>query len=134
MLLRMWTRGWGVWAPSRALAFHQWERTSRPHSYQACVKVDARARAASQARVLQLSAAAQGGDGAPAAAAAAAQPQRLLLAAAPPSEEDWRVGVWGLGSERSLAAFEAAAGLCFSTQRLDERALCGGQPAHLFAD
>jgi hypothetical protein len=39
MLLRMWTRGWDVYAPTQPLAFHQWERSARAHSYQACVEV-----------------------------------------------------------------------------------------------
>jgi hypothetical protein len=39
MLLRMWTRGWDVFAPTQPLAFHQWERTARSTSYQACGKV-----------------------------------------------------------------------------------------------
>ena len=43
MLLRMWTRGWDVYAPSQAVAFHQWERKARANSYQACVKVGAAA-------------------------------------------------------------------------------------------
>lgn len=51
MLARLATRGWHVYAPARALAFHQWERSARAHSYQASGRVDAAARAASQARV-----------------------------------------------------------------------------------
>ncbi len=39
MLLRMWTRGWDVFSPTQAVAFHQWERKARANSYQACVKV-----------------------------------------------------------------------------------------------
>eukprot|EP00882_Tetradesmus_deserticola_P021122 GHRQ01022858.1.p1 GENE.GHRQ01022858.1~~GHRQ01022858.1.p1 ORF type:complete len:197 (+),score=28.94 GHRQ01022858.1:665-1255(+) len=39
MLARMVTRGWQVWAPSMALLFHQWERSERPSSYQACGQV-----------------------------------------------------------------------------------------------
>lgn len=39
MLLRMWTRGWDVYAPTQPLAFHKWERSARAHSYQACVEV-----------------------------------------------------------------------------------------------
>jgi len=39
MLLRMWTWGWDVYGPSQPLAFHQWERSARANSYQACVKV-----------------------------------------------------------------------------------------------
>lgn len=43
MLLRMWTRGWDVYAPTQAVTFHQWERKARANSYQACVKVSAAA-------------------------------------------------------------------------------------------
>lgn len=39
MLARMATRGWQVWAPSQALVFHQWERSTRQNSYQACTEV-----------------------------------------------------------------------------------------------
>jgi hypothetical protein len=39
MLARMVTRGWQVWAPSMALLFHQWERSERSSSYQACGQV-----------------------------------------------------------------------------------------------
>lgn len=42
MLLRMWTRGWDVYAPTQPLAFHQWERSARGNSYQACVQVGTR--------------------------------------------------------------------------------------------
>ncbi|GIL69568.1 hypothetical protein Vretifemale_495 [Volvox reticuliferus] len=34
MLARMWTRGWDVFAPAVPLAFHQWERSARAHTYQ----------------------------------------------------------------------------------------------------
>ncbi|EFJ43296.1 hypothetical protein VOLCADRAFT_96541 [Volvox carteri f. nagariensis] len=34
MLARMWTRGWDVFAPAVPLAFHQWERSARQHTYQ----------------------------------------------------------------------------------------------------
>ncbi|GLC55882.1 hypothetical protein PLESTB_001039600 [Pleodorina starrii] len=34
MLARMWTRGWDVFAPAGPLAFHQWERSVRDHTYQ----------------------------------------------------------------------------------------------------
>jgi [Skp1-protein]-hydroxyproline N-acetylglucosaminyltransferase len=39
MLVRMVTHGWQVWAPSVALLFHQWERSERAISYQACGQV-----------------------------------------------------------------------------------------------
>lgn len=39
MLLRMWTRGWDVFAPTQPVVFHQWERSARPSNYQACIKV-----------------------------------------------------------------------------------------------
>jgi hypothetical protein len=38
-LARMWTRGWEVFAPSTPIAFHQWERSARPSSYQASIQV-----------------------------------------------------------------------------------------------
>lgn len=34
MLARAWTRGWDVFAPAVPLAFHQWERAARLHTYQ----------------------------------------------------------------------------------------------------
>ncbi|GIL48603.1 hypothetical protein Vafri_5080, partial [Volvox africanus] len=34
MLARMYTRGWDVFAPAVPLAFHQWERSARAHTYQ----------------------------------------------------------------------------------------------------
>eukprot|EP00198_Chlamydomonas_reinhardtii_P013074 XP_001702411.1 predicted protein [Chlamydomonas reinhardtii] len=34
MAARGWTRGWDVYAPALPLAFHQWQRSSRQHTYQ----------------------------------------------------------------------------------------------------
>ena len=43
MAARGWTRGWDVFAPARPLAFHQWQRSSRQHTYQRDVRVAAAA-------------------------------------------------------------------------------------------
>ncbi|KAF8072911.1 hypothetical protein HT031_000571 [Scenedesmus sp. PABB004] len=122
MLARMATRGWRVAAPALPLAFHQWERSARAASYQGSGCVDAAARAASQARVLQVlrgEAAGGAGGGAPEPAPAPA--------AAPPCEADWAPGgVWGLGTAVSLAEFEAACGVSWAARRVSERARHGG--------
>ncbi|GFR46699.1 hypothetical protein Agub_g8318, partial [Astrephomene gubernaculifera] len=34
MLARSWSRGWRVFAPALPLAFHQWQRGARAHTYQ----------------------------------------------------------------------------------------------------
>ncbi len=34
MLARMWTRGWDVFAPPEAVAFHLWERAARHSTFQ----------------------------------------------------------------------------------------------------
>lgn len=40
-LARLWTRGYDVFAPSKVVAFHQWERGAREHSYQGDKRVGA---------------------------------------------------------------------------------------------
>ena len=51
MLARMWTRGWRVFAPSVPIAFHQWRRGERVHTYQGDRQRDEAARMASQQKV-----------------------------------------------------------------------------------
>ena len=34
MLARMWTSGWDIFMPPQSVAFHQWERGARAHSFQ----------------------------------------------------------------------------------------------------
>jgi len=117
-LARMWTRGYDVFSPAGAVAFHQWERSGRVHSYQGDKRLVQAARRASQRRVLCMlgvnadtgpeplefpttsggSGGSGGGGGGGGAAAA-----------------EWAVGgVWGLGVERSLEEFERHCGVRFA--------------------
>lgn len=148
MLLRMWTRGWDVYAPTQPLAFHQWERSARAHSYQACVEVRGWLQPTCQLRtdqqawqrlltlclcaLLQIDplvrAASQqrvldlvhsAGD---ASSSVEAGVGTSWHRAQPSTAQDWAVGgVWGLGNARSLQLFEQKAGVCFASRSIDVR-------------
>eukprot|EP00882_Tetradesmus_deserticola_P028893 GHRQ01032214.1.p2 GENE.GHRQ01032214.1~~GHRQ01032214.1.p2 ORF type:complete len:141 (+),score=34.11 GHRQ01032214.1:665-1087(+) len=139
MLARMVTRGWQVWAPSMALLFHQWQRSERPSSYQACGQVDKGVRAVSQARVLQLLC--SGGLSAKAATPEEWNPShekqagQMMHASQPPTAADWAPGgIWGLGTVKTLQEFGKVCGVDFTEKRIEQRALYGGQDPSMFVD
>eukprot|EP00775_Hariotina_reticulata_P013751 gene13751-13870_t len=136
MLARMWTRGWDVWAPSQAVVFHQWKRSARPNSYQAQVKVDVRARAESEARIMKLL------QHTPACVlevkhdkgSSACESSLQRHPGQQPSESSWLPGgIWGLGLCRTLQDFEQFCDVQFAKGVIGKRALLGGQPSpHAF--
>ena len=156
MLARMWTSGYDVFAPSRAVVFHLWSRDYRP-SFSADVPDYFDLRRRSLARVEALL-------GAPSKAAPAAadkaldgnaprhewsatahinccnlhavlsdrmrNPYRLdkAEAASPPSsDERGEVGLrFGLGRQRSLAEFCEHTGVDFAGKTISDKAANGG--------
>jgi hypothetical protein len=101
MAARLWTRGWDFFAPTEHVIFHLWSRAGRRGTFWEIPEV-AEARRRSQARVARLltSAEADGGAG----------------------EE---LGPYGLGTQRTLRAFEEMCGVCFATRSVSSKAGAG---------
>jgi hypothetical protein len=98
------------------------------------VQVDKQARAASQARVLQLLW--QGNDGtAGCQPDTVQQPATLGHPSQPPTAVDWAPGgIWGLGTCKTLQWFEGSCGVNFKQKRIERRALFGGQDPDAFLE
>jgi hypothetical protein len=139
MAVRMWTRGWDLFAPDGHVVFHRWARAYRSTFWE--VPGGAELKRRSQQRVRRLltgeplaaaapphapnqahrgSEAAADTDGAAASAASFAPP-----ADAPPADAP----VWGVGSARSLRAYERLAGVEFGAKRVSPLAERGGLPS-----
>jgi hypothetical protein len=104
-----------------------------------CVQVNQVARAASQAKVLQLLQ--QGSEGAATAAARGRQQDTDKQAAQishpgqPPSAADWAPGgIWGLGTCNTMQWFEDSCGVKFREKHIEQRALFGGQDPSVFVE
>jgi hypothetical protein len=63
MLGRMYSQGWDVFCPGCVICGHQWERSARPVTYQACVQVDEQARQLGLNRVRTVLLGGGGGEG-----------------------------------------------------------------------
>lgn len=101
------------------------------------LQIDAAARAASQARVLELTASTVSGEQHAASACLAPAMSSACVKywhpAKPAADSDWGVGrVWGLGTARSLQEYEKMAGICFQKRTLEARALHSNQPTAAF--
>lgn len=104
-----------------------------------CLQVDKAVRAASQAKVLQLLR-----QGSRNAAAVTIEGLRLnngkhagqvMHTAKPPTAADWAPGgIWGLGTAKSLQAFESLCGVKFKEKLLEQQAIYGGQDPAMFVE
>ncbi|KAK3260904.1 hypothetical protein CYMTET_30166 [Cymbomonas tetramitiformis] len=120
VLVRMWTRGWDVFAPPSTVVYHLWSRQHRP-TFSQEVPQKPEVKAASQHKVLQLLGAGgahgphtQSGEAGPSADPLSATSCGPLL----PSS--------ALGSDRSLADFERFCGVNFAKRSVTQHAKCGG--------
>ncbi|PNG99418.1 [Skp1-protein]-hydroxyproline N-acetylglucosaminyltransferase, partial [Tetrabaena socialis] len=125
MLARMWTRGWDVFAPAVPLAFHQWERAARAHTYQrarsaadeAAREAAAAQRRSSEARVLCVlgcAAAREAAEG----SGGIARGSEGREGGSGDADEEWVVGHrWGLGKDRTLEQLAEATGLSFENRQ-----------------
>jgi len=134
MAVRMWTRGWDLFAPDEQIVFHRWSRCYRSTFWE--VEGGAPLKKASQARVrrlltgeplgcnvaptVQAMEPAVGGEG---ESAPAAGPAAGPAADAP---------VWGVGAARSLAEYEELAGIDFRALSVGAQAERGGMPGEDF--
>ena len=133
MVLRMWTRGWDLFAPDAHLLYHKWERGHRKGTFWE-VEGGAELKRASQARVRRLVTGERlvGLDKAP---------PRTNTPADDASADDAHTGavdgalagvpaasdpVWGLGTVRSLRLYEALAGVDFRSKTVAQQAERGG--------
>ena len=124
MAVRLHTHGWDLFTPSRARAFHLWDKGHRPTYDAALGPKEQAALLQSRARLAWLLGQSDdGGEGSGEGGGGRRWPRPNGLAAAgdgasPPT-------AFGLGSVRSLHDYEAASGVCFSARQLDERARNG---------
>ena len=93
MAARLWTSGWDFFAPTEHVIFHLWSRAGRRTFWELPEVAEARAR--SQARVRRLLRSEEADGGADA------------------GEE---FGAFGLGTRRTLAAFEELCGVRFAAR------------------
>lgn len=150
--VRMWTRGWDLFAPDAHVLFHKWERGHRKGTFWE-VPEGARLKRESQVRVRRLltgrplsdagaaaDEAVEAAEGAPTTAlitpvedggAAAHEPSTAIaqhvaeaLAGMPGLAE----AVWGVGTIRSLRSYEAFSGVDFGAMRVSAQAERGGMP------
>lgn len=108
--VRLWTHGFNLFHPNRAIAYHCWDRSSRATHFDDHASWSERDRQ-SRARV------------------------RALLRV-PPRPEDGVMppfGRYGLGTARTLAAYESWSGIRFAEQRIAASAEQGTFPAPLEA-
>ena len=149
--LRMWTRGWDLFAPDEHVVFHLWARSHRSTFWE--VDGGAALKRAAQARVRRLltaqplepggaergtqgghgavgveeSTAAGGGQGVaatPAGAIGGEWDADDVLAGAPGVADP----IWGAGSVRSLRMYERFSGVDFAAMRVSAQAERGGMP------
>ena len=119
--VRLFTAGWDVFTPSRAWAFHLWEKSHRP-SYDAGLGPDEK-RTLEDARArLHALLAQRDGPRKPPAGATDARSWPRPNGLAPVGSDD---AVFTLGSERTVAAYEAAACVRFGTREIDDVARYG---------
>jgi MFS family permease len=101
MAARLWTRGWDFFAPTEHVIFHLWSRAGRRGTFWEIAEV-AEARKRSQARVA-----------------------RLLTSAEADGGADEELGPYGLGTQRTLRAFEEMCGVSFATRSVSSKAGAG---------
>ncbi len=115
--VRMWTRGWDLFAPDEHVVYHKWSRTYRTTFWE--VDGGAELRRSSQARVRRLLTAQplseprrdEGSDD------AEASPQP------PPGDP-----IWGIGTVRSIGAYERLSGVDLGAMAIRAPAERGGMP------
>ena len=134
--LRMWTRGWDLFAPDAHMVFHLWAERSSYRTTFWEVPGGADLKAASQARVRRLltgqslepaETAAAAAETAAAAATEATTPFGGVAPAATSSPA--ANSVWGLGRVRSLRMYEELSGVDFAAKRVSPRSERGGLPS-----
>lgn len=126
MMLRMWTRGWDVFAPFSVVCWHQWRRSKRGATYQEDRGDVTDIRHRSQLRVLHLMEA-QHGSARERPVEVMSQRVATMNLVDIGGEQDWAKGhVWGLGLVRSLEEYEQFSGVDFKRQIVTPRARCGG--------
>ena len=113
MLARMWTRGWDMYSPSTAVAYHLWTRSYRPtvrENFEREGEVALRLRKQSQTRV------------------------RKILSGENPSYDIEGIDhdIFGLGDCRTLEEFQDYCGVNFKLHTILDRAKSGGQPRDVF--
>ena len=128
MAIRMWTRGFDLFAPDEHLVFHRYERCNRATFWE--VSAGCGLKQQSQERVRRLL---TGRPLSPMGAASVSAVgehaeesprEEFPLAMIPPPHAP----IWNLGRERSLTEFEDYAGIDFERKTIDRRAERGGLP------
>ena len=124
MALRMWTRGYDLFAPDRHIAYHLWSRDHRVGTFWE-VQGGKDLKAASQARVRQLLTGQKLTKVEEVEVAISDPSPRAASSKAPPDATD---KVWGLGTARSLRMYEEFSGVDFTSKTVSPQAERGGMP------
>ncbi|CAJ1421387.1 unnamed protein product [Effrenium voratum] len=123
MTVRLFTHGWDLFSPSEGLFFHLWKRDYRRVYAEDMSELYQELGRKSRRRLHSL----LGSGPTP----FFQEPQQAWPLPGPPLQ-DLLVDPFGLGTKRSLQAYESAAGVCFRERRISDRALRGGAAEECF--